>query len=1263
MVAGIIALCVVAVTASAAVRKVPSQYPRIQSAIDASENGDTVLVAPGVYYETINFGGRDIVVTSTDPNDPKIVGYSIINADGDGTTVTFENGETQAAVLTGFTITGGFGTLDNEVVGDNTYKLFWGAGIYCKNASPTITRNVIVNNRAPVNLSSTVITEDMLSYGGGIVCFNSSAVITHNIIKGNYAYAGGGVMTYIGNAKVANNLIYDNSAALGGGVVMIQGQLINNTIVANNAGSDDLGGQGGNVYLVFDPSFENCFIWNNIICNATTGGGIVWESGDPQPDALRYNDVWNNLPGNYAFLDYVSTAGVAWDGPNNKTGTAGNISADPLFANPLNKDYHLTVDSPCINAGNPDLVVAPGERDIDRAARVYASRIDIGADEYVGYVKPAADAGADRHVLRPLELVTLDGGQSFFYDPCGVKTYHWSQVSGPPAVLNDPNGAKPTFTPVVEGEYVFQLVVADNQYASGPDKVLVLVAANRPPVADAGPGKAWKTPGLVTLDGTDSFDPDKVDQLSYQWTQVEGSPVLLRDANTAKPSFSLPAEGAYGFELVVSDGFSQSEPSRVQCVGVTVTATGKPIPATQLASSAYYPDVSGTNAVYSTPGQMSIYDARITCQDLVSGKTEIFGTSGINLQPKIDGNLVVWSGGVVYTGTLGPDCTSVLVRNLATGVQRELRSRSNTSSYSHPAVSGSKVVWVQHLGIDKNVLANWSNMPYDICGADVSNLDKPVYFTIATAVGKRDPYPYRSPGADFDHVVDISGNLVVWEGNGNIYAADVSDLDHLKIVTVCDHPARQYDPAISGRLVVWTDERNDRGDIYGADLSDWEHVRQFQVAKAPGMQSQPMIDGCHVVYTDGGLTGGQIRLACVTRQYGILNVTTSTSAYGAIPTLDGMTFLWTATYGGYVQGQTLRFSYSVPDGRVQSIQPGKRTGKRYDYIQHAICDASDGDQIVVSPDRYEEKISFAGKSVTVRSTDPNDPVVVEGTVLTSTGTPVSFTEAEGAGSVLSGFTIEGGNQGILDNAASPTIMQCTIRGSREAGVRIIGQASPVIAGCRIVANGAAGIEMSAVGEGRAVRQGEVTLRNCIIAANGAQGVHGGKPKLINCTVVENAGAGVSAVLPSITNSILYFNDRNAKGIQIDSTRANVTYSDVQGGWEGDGNIDADPLFAALGRWSDPSSATSQVPALNGRLGWVAGDYHLKSQGRRWNPKDASWVSDGVTSPCIDAGDPASALLSEPLTSPIDSTAAVVNTRIDMGAYGGTAEASLAPSKP
>ena len=94
---------------------------------------------------------RDIVVTGSDPNDPKIVGYTIINADGDGSAVTFENGETPAAVLTGFTITGGFGTLNNSIEGQSAGGIFWGAGIYCINASPTITKNIIARNYGPTD--------------------------------------------------------------------------------------------------------------------------------------------------------------------------------------------------------------------------------------------------------------------------------------------------------------------------------------------------------------------------------------------------------------------------------------------------------------------------------------------------------------------------------------------------------------------------------------------------------------------------------------------------------------------------------------------------------------------------------------------------------------------------------------------------------------------------------------------------------------------------------------------------------------------------------------------------------------------------------------------------------------------------------------------------------------------------------------------------------------------------------------------------------
>jgi hypothetical protein len=68
--------------------------------------------------------------------------------------------------------------------------------------------------------------------------------------------------------------------------------------------------------------------------------------------------------------------------------------------------------------------------------------------------------------------------------------------------------------------------------------------------------------------------------------------------------------------------------------------------------------------------------------------------------------------------------------------------------------------------------------------------------------------------------------------------------------------------------------------------------------------------------------------------------------------------------------------------------------------------------------------------------------------------------------------------------------------------------------------------------------------------------------------------------------------------------------------------------------------------------WIDGDYHLKSQAGRWNPNSESWVMDDVTSPCIDAGDPNMPVGDEPEPN---------GGRINMGAYSGTAEASMSKS--
>ena len=73
------------------------------------------------------------------------------------------------------------------------------------------------------------------------------------------------------------------------------------------------------------------------------------------------------------------------------------------------------------------------------------------------------------------------------------------------------------------------------------------------------------------------------------------------------------------------------------------------------------------------------------------------------------------------------------------------------------------------------------------------------------------------------------------------------------------------------------------------------------------------------------------------------------------------------------------------------------------------------------------------------------------------------------------------------------------------------------------------------------------------------------------------------------------------------------------------------------------------------------DYHLKSQAWRWDNERGRWHYDEVTSPCIDAGNPGSALQDELLTAPdAPNNLWGVNLRINMGAYGGTDQASMAP---
>jgi beta propeller repeat protein len=1226
VVLSILVVCGLAGGVQAETRTVPSDYPDIQSAIDASQHGDTVLVLPGVYFESINFKGKNITVTGTDPNDAGVVGYTVINADGKGAGVTFESGETSQAVLTGFTITKGTGT-SFAGISSATESIYAGGGVCCNNSSPTITKNVIVRNTPAISIDATS-NQVTLCVGGGIGGFYASPTITYNTIRTNTAYIGGGIGIYMGTPTIHDNIIFDNAAYMGGGVLTFAGSMHNNTIVHNSCDyGQELGltnGLGGNCYFAFGTQYGTLQVFNNVFCNATTGNGVSWE-GDISTGVFAFNDVWGNLPGNYGLDD--------------QTNKSGNISADPRFRSVSGRDYHLTLESPCINAGDPEYVPAAGETDIDGEARVFGARIDMGADEYVGYVKPVAMAGLDMHVLTAMTPVPLDGSGSFFYDPTGVVSYRWKQVSGPAGTFDDPNSAAPVFTPQAEGTYVLQLVVSDDRYSSTADQLTIFVGPNRAPVADCGPDKAVASPGYARLDGSRSADPDPVDHLHYSWRQVNGPAVVLAGADTVSPSFMAQPGEQYSFELVVNDGFTDSAPSQVTVTGVQVSQSYLGLNAsTANGDPSNDPDVSGSRVVF-TVGSGTAYQWRIGWKDYLTQEAGAF-SSGMSLHPRIDGDLVVWSGGPTSASTNGLECTSVFIRNLATDTPNTLRARSDTQSFSHPAISGHTAVWVQHVGINRAISTQWLNMPYDICGADVTNLGGPVYFTIAEKVGRRDPFPYQSPALDLDRVVDISGKIVVWEGDGDIYAADISNLSDIKVFPVCKAPGRQYSPAVSGKYVVWTDQRNDEGDIYGADISDPQNVKVFEVAGGKGVQQQPAIDGCMVFYVEGKSTG-QIKGTCITARYGILDGFLPT-LNGLSPVVDGTTVVWLSGSLGYAQGIRLSFGYSALDGQVVN----QTTGKRYDYVQHAVACANPADEIVVPAGVYQEKIHFAGKSLVVRSSDPNDPAVVAATILQGDGIKATFAEGETETCVLDGFTVTGGYQGVFCYGGSPTIRNCVIKGHSGAGVRLLNLSKPPLTRCRIVGNGGNGVDMYSAITLRAMSSNVPTLTNCIVAGNRLAGLRGGQPNLMNCTIVENLKEGINCSLASIINSIVF---SNGGAEVIVASRGGAGYSDVEGGISGTGNIKLDPQFASSGRWTE--------------TGWVEGDYHLKSQGWRWNPQAGVWTSDDVTSPCIDAGSPSASLLDEPVTIPGVPDTAVVNLGIDMGAYGGTSQASVKRAAP
>jgi len=186
-------------------------YTTIQEGINASVDGDTIIVYPGTYFENINYNGKNIIVASlylTTQNN-SYIDSTIIDGNQNGSVVKFESGENHA-ILCGFTIQNGSGTFHLHNIR--------GGGIFCMSANPKISNCMIKNNNAEL--------------GAGIHCRYSNITLENTTICYNHAFLFGGGIHLRDNSTIdfSDNSrcnIYLNYAGIGNDIDTYQVQQLN----------------------------------------------------------------------------------------------------------------------------------------------------------------------------------------------------------------------------------------------------------------------------------------------------------------------------------------------------------------------------------------------------------------------------------------------------------------------------------------------------------------------------------------------------------------------------------------------------------------------------------------------------------------------------------------------------------------------------------------------------------------------------------------------------------------------------------------------------------------------------------------------------------------------------------------------------------------------------------------------------------------------------------------------------------------------------
>jgi len=1089
-------LALMAATASARIINIPGDYSTIQVGINASVDGDTVLVQPGTYYENVHFAGRNITLGSLylTTSDTTYITHTIIDAGQNGSVVSF--GLEECAIITGFTLTHGAAVM--------------GGGIVCLGSSARIVKNIITSNSA-----------DSLG-GGGIACQGysiSGPVISENIISSNevnsHMFGGGGIIC-VDNATpfVSGNIISENESSYGGGIYC---GIASNPTIQDNSITDNIARSiGGGIYI--DGTSDPSVVANDITGNQGdfAGGGIgAMNRGYVSDNLIKFNLSFHFGGGVYSLgnLQLIENLIVSNTGLEYGGGVYGGDNIQ-ITGNVI-KGNRSSIEGGGVHCFyspatlNQNVIVGNFSRD---GGGLWSNSVQTTIVNTIFWGNVATN-GPQLYGSLSISYCDVQGGYSgqgnIDADPFFVDTYNlnYNVCLGSPCIdSGDPSMGDPDGSRADIGLYFPQ------HPDCGSENIWYVSMAGNDTTGDGSQNSPFRT---IQRGLSASYNGDTV----------------------------LVGNGTY-YENVVFGGKNVVLASHLIFSRDTMDVINTIIDGGATAHTVYFDDYEDSTAV------LMGFTIRNGFDDC-GGGIRCFRAS-----PTLRNN-IIWGNHAEYGA--GIDCmesNAIIEYNIIRENIAEEWGGAITCHSSNTRIRGNTVInnsggilWAGGINIaygsstiENNIIAfNTARYGAGIyCGPNSNTMirNNVVSGNMASSAGggiRVDSY--LSPRA-------LVENTIIW---GN-QAADSAQLSGAPDVRYCD---------IEGG---WPGMQNISVDPLFRDFA----AGDFHLASTACGDSadSPCIDTGHYDTFDDSLGCDR-------------GLGTSLADMGAFG-------------GGGAREHGGRIIYVPAD---------------YQTIQDAIHNSYGGDTVLVEPGVYYENLNFEGQRITLASRYllSGDSAHIANTILDGSGmgSVIVFDHTESAASVLYGFTIRNGESekggGIRCRLASPSISHniVTQNHATSGGGYYCVSGSPCLKHNLFLdnrANFGGGVYCDsteqlidscvfmgnqAVAGGGAIRVQSFgpTIRGALIVDNHASEGGGffalnSQPTILNNTLYSNfatqRGGGLYCyynAYPQVRNTIFWNNEAPTGGeIYNASGHPSVTYCDIEGGWEGEGNIDSDPFF-------------------------------------------------------------------------------------------------------